>query len=229
MSIEIVPAIMPSSYQDLVKQIDLFDDFVKWIQIDVMDGSFVSSSSWPYNGKDLEDFGKLVNQEKGLPSWDKVNFGVDMMVDNPEDRAIDWISAGVERLVFHIESLHDQHSPNYIANLKEQNIEIEIALALSNTTENSTLDPFLEYVDCVQFMGIEKIGYQGQEFDSRVLEKIAELREKSDICIAVDGSVNDETAESLVEVGANRLVIGSALLDSKDIHKKYDDFVQMVN
>lgn len=98
--------------------------------------------------------------------------------------------------------------------------DIEVGIALDTTTPNEKVYPLVEKIDFVQFMGIEKIGYQGQDFDARVLEKIANLREKfKRVIISVDGSVNLETAPKLIEAGANRLVSGSAIFESNDIKK----------
>jgi ribulose-phosphate 3-epimerase len=68
-------------------------------------------------------------------------------------------------------------------------------------------------------MGIAEIGYQGQQFDERVVAKIMKLRNMSpDIIISVDGGVNFETAPILIHAGANRLVSGSAIFKSEDIN-----------
>ena len=69
-------------------------------------------------------------------------------------------------------------------------------------------------------MGIEKIGFQGQDFDERVIGQIMGLRAKyPELKISIDGSVNKNTAPELVKAGVDRLVIGSALLRSFDIRE----------
>ena len=55
------------------------------------------------------------------------------------------------------------------------------------------------------FKGIEKVGFQGEAFDERVLKQIIDLRLKyPELIISVDGAVNEETAPKLLEAGANR-------------------------
>lgn len=70
--IEIIPAIMPESFVDLNEKYSQVKEYVGIVQIDIMDGEFVPSKSFPYmgNGEDLQaiDF----------------DFEVDMMVSNPE-------------------------------------------------------------------------------------------------------------------------------------------------
>ena len=69
-------------------------------------------------------------------------------------------------------------------------------------------------------MGIAKIGYQGQPFDSRVVAKIEDLRERyPDVTISVDGGVNFESAPKLIAAGVTRLVSGSTILNSKNIEE----------
>ena len=70
-------------------------------------------------------------------------------------------------------------------------------------------------VDFIQLMGIDRVGYQGQKFDEKVIEKIRATRVKyPDLPISIDGAVSLETAPMLIAAGANRLVIGSAIFES---------------
>jgi len=212
--IEIIPAIMPESFVDLNEKYSQVKDFVDIIQIDVMDGVFVPSKSWPY-----------IDNVQGLP-LDKIDFDfeVDLMVSNPETIIESWVEAGAKRVIIHIESTK---------NIEEVFLkipsDIEIGIAINTTTPNEKIYPLIEKIDFVQFMGIEKIGYQGQSFDTRVLEKITSLREKfSRIIISVDGSVNLETAPKLIKAGANRFAVGSAVFESDNIRKRIEQLKNII-
>ena len=77
-------------------------------------------------------------------------------------------------------------------------------------------------------MGIAKIGFQGEPFDERVLEKIKDFRDEYvDVTISVDGGVSLESAPRLVEAGVNRFVVGSALWQSNDFEEKINKFKQL--
>ena len=196
---EIIPAIMPSSFKDLQERYSLIKGYVDTVQIDVMDGEFVPSKDWPYIGGELEkiDF----------------DFEVDLMVKDPESVVESWVQAGAKRIIIHIESTEKIEE----VFLKIPS-DIEVGIALNTTTPNEKIYPLIEKIDFIQFMGIAKIGYQGQEFDERVLEKIKDLREKySRVIISVDGAVSLETAPKLIEAGANRLAVGSAIFGSNNI------------
>jgi ribulose-phosphate 3-epimerase len=74
-------------------------------------------------------------------------------------------------------------------------------------------------------MGIEKIGFQGEDFDERALDQIRKIKEKyPEMKVSVDGGVNQNTAKEIIKAGADRLVIGSALLNSYDIKETFEEF-----
>jgi ribulose-phosphate 3-epimerase len=73
-------------------------------------------------------------------------------------------------------------------------------------------------------MGIDNVGFQNQEFNDQVLEKISDLRNLyPDIQISVDGGVSFDNAADLISAGATRLVSGSAVFDSGDITQAIHD------
>ena len=228
--IEIIPAIIPESFEDLKDKMTLVSGLTHLIQIDVCDGKFVPSKSWPYTGDRENFFRKIIDESEGFLFWESLDFEVDLMVKNPETVFEDWVRAGAKRIVFHIES-----SENLLPFIKEVRdkygyygdsiVGIEIGIALNIKTPNEEIYKFLEpnesgrsLVDFVQFMGIRDIGYQGQYFDERVLGKIRELRQThSDTIISIDGGVNFENVDDLVKAGVNRLVSGSAIFESDNI------------
>lgn len=221
MPIEIIPAIMPTSLSELETRVTSVAGLVHTVQIDVMDGKFVPSVDWPYVDKESgEEFDGLVFGRSTLPFTGQLAYEVDLMVADPESVVADWVRAGMKRVIVHIES------SEYIAAAlmrtraaaEAHNEDVEFGLAINTITDNTALHPYLDHVDFVQFMGIEKIGYQGQPFDERVLGKIRDLRETyGGVIISVDGGVNFDTAPRLIDAGANRLVSGSAIFDSEDI------------
>jgi len=204
--IEIIPAIIPRSLDDLNKKYSQVKHFTDIVQIDVMDGKFVPSVSWPYvdNNED---------KEKSVIAEIDFNFEVDLMVLNPEVVVGDWIKAGAKRVIVHIESIK-----NFLEIFDAISGKVELGIALNTNTPNERIYQLIWKIDFIQFMGIEKIGFQGQNFDERVVKKITDLREKfSGIIISVDGGVNMENAPRLIKAGVNRLVSGSAIFESGDI------------
>jgi len=226
--IEIIPALMPKSFSELEQYAGQFQGLTKGVQVDVMDGIFVPETSWPYNknGKLDISFKEIVGHDRSMPEKDALYYELDLMIDAPEKGIKSWTQTGASRLIFHIESVKDKDwFWKNLAHIKSPAPEfgvfgIEVGLAINITTSNEEIYPHIEKLDFVQFMGIEKIGFQGQPFDEKVLPKIEDLRERfPELIISVDGGVSLETAPLLVKAGANRLVAGSAILKSEDVEK----------
>ena len=225
--VEIIPAIMPVSFDDLCEKLSRVKGLASVVQIDVMDGKFVPEKNWPLNEAGQGHFAKIIREEEGLPNWGDFDFEIDLMVSNPAKAIDSWIVAGAKRLIIHIESVRDFSAlvsdirakfPKGSGLTNGDSLVPEFGVALNTTTPTDSIYPFLSEMDFVQFMGIEKIGFQGQPFDERVIDKIRELRTQSpDYTISVDGGVNLDTAPRLISVGANRLAVGSALFESENI------------
>jgi ribulose-phosphate 3-epimerase len=207
---------MPDSWQDLQKKASRVAGVTPWAQIDIMDGVFVSSHSWPYIGAGASEMRAFKADGRKLPLADKLRYEVDLMVATPEIVALDWIALGAGRIIIHVESI--RHINTFLQSARARFPELEIGLAVNIETPAGIFDIYAEKVDVVQLMGIDRIGYQGQPFDERVIPKIRQLREKHPrLTISIDGAVNFETAPKLIEAGANRLVSGSAIFNSEDI------------
>ena len=214
---EIIPAILAEDYNDLNEKLSQYVSVTSLVQIDVCDGNFVPSLSWPMHKSDEKSILGILNEEEGLPFWDSVDFEFDLMIQNAHEQFDFFVRLGAKRIIFHIEAENNKEKfKEFLEGLDLYIREnIEIGLALNTNTPIEQIKPYISNVDFIQCMGIERIGFQGEEFDERVLSQIKELKENyPEISISVDGSVNENTAPSLVEAGASRLVIGSALNES---------------
>ncbi|MEY2664533.1 MAG: hypothetical protein RIT04_341 [Candidatus Parcubacteria bacterium] len=220
---EIIPAILPHDFTDLENRINQVKGLVPFVQVDICDGRFVPSFSWPYKKHD-HNFDEILNEERGLPGWEDIDYEIDLMVSNPEEDIQRWMTAGAARIVIHIEST------NNLAKVFEHAGElVDIGLAINLNTPIEALDEALaiggERVKFIQCMGIGRIGFQGQNFDERVFEKIAEIRTKyPTMLISVDGGVNEDSAPLLIDAGVNRLIVGSAIFESDNIPEAIHTF-----
>lgn len=224
--IEILPAILATNFEDLKSKISRFVDVSKTIQVDVCDGVFVDSISWPMNKNDEQSVSSILSEEDGLPYWDRIDYEFDLMVENSIDQFEFFVRLGAKKLVFHLEAENEERLKEFLEAIDLYTREnVEIGLAINTTTDINILDRYINNVDFIQLMGIEHIGHQGEDFDERVLFQIKELKSKySDIKISVDGSVNKNTAKALVEAGASKLVIGSALVNDYEIRESIKYF-----
>jgi ribulose-phosphate 3-epimerase len=232
--IEIIPAIMPDSYDDLSEKASLVLGAVPLAQIDIMDGVFVKSKSWPYRkAGEIEEahFLAMSRQDETLPFFDELDYEIDLMISEPEKHIDEWLPLGASRLIFHIESIKDIEAffGNDIFKEGARDIGgqrvIEVGLAIDPETPLAAIEPYVSRVDFVQCMGIAKIGYQGEPFDEQVLDHLNALRVTyPNLPLAVDGGVSFETAPLLKAAGATRLVSGSAIFGSENIENTVEEF-----
>ena len=221
--IQIIPAILGRSLEDVHEQLSRVSRLVPLVQIDVCDGKLTPEATWPYNKHGEADFENFLTEDDGLPFWESVNFEIDLMTKKPEDEIEKWVRAGASRIIIHFESADPDKLGEIIATLRQSDVEVGISLDVS--TPLDVLEPLEEYIDSVQLMGIDRDGFQGQPFDEVVLDRVRQVREKFPFMhIAVDGGVNLETAADILDAGADRLVVGSALFESYDIEETLREF-----
>ena len=212
----VIPAVLPSSRKELEEKLALFASIpaVSRVQIDVVDGRFAAPASWPYNSPSTKS--DLVLGEM-LPHLDHIEYEIDLMCVDAEVAVEAWLTLGATRLTLHAESVIDL--PRLIAFVRDRYGDfISLGLALSVASELALIEQCLEGIAYVQFMGIARIGKQGQPFDRRVFEKIKVFHAKHpQIVLQVDGGVSLENAHRLLALGISNLVVGSALLKAHDI------------
>lgn len=218
---EIIPAILAKNFEELRNKISRVVNVTKMIQVDVCDGIFVPSKTWPMNKEDESTVLPILNEENGLPYWDSLDFEFDLMVKDAIDQFEFFTRLGAKRIIFHIEAEDKDKLKEFIEGLDMYiRDNLEIGIAINTGTDIEEIKSIISCVDFVQCMGIEHIGFQGEPFDEKVLNQISSLRKLyPEIIISVDGGVRMETAPLLIKAGANRLVVGSFLLESIDIRE----------
>lgn len=213
----IIPAIIPKSIDDLKEKLKVVS-FADRIQIDLVDGNFVDNVSWPYKPDgDVKDVASLTEGR---------TFEIDLMVNNPVSMGREWLASGASALIFHLESLNDFEE----AVILRKEFDFELGLSISNQSMLENLYPYMEVIDFVQLMGIEHIGSQGQPFYPDVINSVMTLRHLfPQSVISIDGGVNEDSALILKEVGANRLVVGSNILQADDPKTQYDKLLKITS
>lgn len=225
----IVPAILCTSRSELEQKLTriLRVPEVDAVQIDVVDGKFAAPATWPYVG-DHASFADLASSGALLPHVGRARLEVDLMTYAPEETIGAWIAAGVSRITVHAEGttqlarlisefqVRYGHDKDFAPDL------LSLGLAIGLETDVALIEPFLSKIDYVQFMGIAKIGRQGQPFDSRVIARIRTFRAKHpDVTIQIDGGVTEATAPLLFAAGADRLIVGHTLLEAKNMRETF--------
>lgn len=210
-SITIIPSIIPFSYEDLREHVQVVRSAVARVQLDVKDGSYAPGVAWPYDGADRVFFEALKRQDEGLPYWQDVDYEVDLLISDPLRRMEEWILAGAACLIVHVEEAGDLDTLFNLAYEKR----IELALALRPSTDIAVLEGFAERAVFVQCMGSDHIGEQGVQLDPTAYDTVRALHSRwPSATIGVDIGVNEETLPMLVEAGATRFAVGSAVYES---------------
>lgn len=217
--IQVVPAIIPHTKEQLEEEIKKVCRFAHLVQIDISDGVFTPVKTWPYNGHDTNYFEELKTEEVGWPKWEDVQFEVHLMVKFPENVVLDWIHTAVSTVVAHIEATDDFQK--IIDICREYNISVGIAIKPS--TDFTLIAPFVPKVDFIQCMGSDHLGKHGGILEPEALEKIKILRGLyPESIIAIDIGVNEDSAEDLISAGANKLISGGAILDAPNPETVYN-------
>jgi ribulose-phosphate 3-epimerase len=105
-----------------------------------------------------------------------------------------------------------------IQGIKE--LGMKAGVALNPHTPLSVLNHVLSDLDLVLIMSVNP-GFGGQKFIPEAINKVKELNQMKiaknlNFIIEVDGGVNSDNAPQLSEAGANALVAGSFVFNSKD-------------
>jgi ribulose-phosphate 3-epimerase len=177
---------------------------VDWIHVDVMDGHFVPNITI---GPEVV---RAIRRCTTLP------FDVHLMIENPDDYLKDFIDAGADWLGVHVEVAPHLHRT--VQRIKE--LGARATVTLNPATPLASIEWILSDVDMVLLMTVNP-GFGGQKFTASVLPKIRQLREMIDrlqlpVLLEVDGGVNRDTIDNLVNAGVDVFVAGSAIFNGDD-------------
>jgi ribulose-phosphate 3-epimerase len=169
------------------------------IHLDVMDGHFVPNLT----------FG--ARTIAALRSRTRIPFDAHLMISEPGRYIDEYLEAGCDSITFHVE-IEEAIEPT-LRRIHEA--RRAAGLAVRPRTPLTALEPYRELLDIVLVMTVEP-GFGGQKFMADVArDKVGParqvLRDAAEGEVHVDGGVNRETAELVGGLGADVLVVGSAL------------------
>lgn len=194
--VEVVPAILVKTREDLLERIARTRNFARTMHIDVMDNIFV-----PNKTIGIEEMGELPNGLKYEFHW---------MVRKPEEYIAQ--IRGPHLHIVHVEALGDWEAVKRAAAEGGGNLGI----ALNPETPLEKILPYIKDVKKVLVMSVVP-GFAGQKYMKEVEVKVRELRKKfPEIDIEMDGGINPETAKGAVSAGANVLAAANAIFSKQD-------------
>jgi ribulose-phosphate 3-epimerase len=224
---QITPAILEGDFNVITDHLGEMRGVAHTVQIDICDGVFVPSITWPYTAPMRDgspkhydaSFKEIIGSEGeiGMPYCEEINIELDLMIADPKRLLPDLLTLGPSKVIFHIESLADPVGDIYALRKVAPGL-VSFGIAINPQTSIETLFPILDehLVSSVQCMGIDTIGVQGSPFNESVLETIKVLREKySSLHISVDGGVDEKNILALKSAGASECAVGHAIWNAE--------------
>jgi len=198
--IQIAPSVLSADFTHLADDLKAAEEAgADRIHIDVIDGHFAPNITMgPF-------IVEAINSVTSLP------LEVHLMIEHP-DRHIDvFIKAGSDILIVHQENVPHLH--RIVQYIKEQGNQAGVAL--NPGTPAHTLDDIMDDLDQALVMSVNP-GFSGQKFISSTLDKMRQLRQTIEnrhlACdLEVDGGVNPDNAQEIVQAGGNILVAATAI------------------
>ena len=208
---KIVPAILADNVDDFLSRLRQAESFAEYVQIDLMDGNFVPTLSFP--------------PEKINSIRTSLSFEMHLMVRHPSAYISTIKNPGLKKVIYHFES--EVKHIDFIKQINDRGIQV--GLAVKPETGLEEFRDIAERVDTVLFLTVDP-GYYGSPFKPEVLDKIAETRKifprKT---ISVDGGVSLENLEEFLKRGVDYVCIGSRIFLGDDPAENYKEFLDKLS
>ena len=209
-AVEIIPTCVPKSAGDLANASRAIRAYASTIHIDITDGTFTSSCTWPYHKKDTYSSFDL----SGAHELEKE---IHLMVQDPREIGIQFARAGAFRILGHVEAFENEDDAHGALDAWRHAGAREVGLGLLWETPFEMLEHHALIMDVVHIMSIARIGTQGIPYEPSAPERVRAYHElHPDTLISVDGGVAESNIEDLVRAGARRFGVGSALSKATD-------------
>lgn len=200
----LAPSLLSADFSNLAGAIKMIENKnAKFVHIDVMDGSFVPQIS----------YGQPV--VKSIRPLTNLIFDVHLMINHPENHIQSFAQSGADYITFHCEATEDIDS--VIDQIHK--LDKKAGLSIKPKTDVSFIEKYLDKLDLLLVMTVEP-GFGGQQLIPECVEKVYELvklRKEKDLnfLISVDGGVNENTIQNVIDSGADVIVSGSAFFSGR--------------
>jgi len=216
----IIPAILPHNFEEIIEKCARVEGLVTNIQIDVCDGVFGREKTWMPTGMEV------------LPGGFSYEF--DLMIDDWKLYTLHCLTLGAKSIVSHVDMFVDGDMETLIGMVAPHSAHLGIAVS-----NDKSLDFHAEMIRkaqslyphvFIQVMGIKNIGEQSQLFDEETPGRIKALKQQfGEIMIQVDGGMTLDTAKLVKDAGAENIVTGSFIFGRDDAGSSLEELNRAVN
>lgn len=213
----IAPSVLSADFANLGSEIHMLNESdAKWIHIDIMDGMFVPNISF------------------GFPVLEAINkistkfLDVHLMIEKPERYLTQFKNAGANLITVHYEAC--THIHRTIQEIKT--LGCQVGVAINPGTSITVLNEIIQLVDLVLIMSVNP-GFGGQTFIPNSIQKTKDVKALANkygnmnLKIEIDGGVSITNAKDLISAGANVLVAGNFVFNSKNPKSTISDLLKL--
>lgn len=203
--IRVAPSLLSADFANMQRDIkELENAGADLLHCDVMDGVFVPNIT--FGIKMIEDIRKITT----------LKLDAHLMIVEPQKYVERFAKAGADIITVHIEAVK-----NAIETLQAINsLGVSAGIVLNPETPASAIKDVLPYCDMVLVMSVHP-GFGGQKFIPNSIQKIKEVKSMitalgKDIDLEVDGGINFENVQTIIDAGANIIVAGNTVFSADD-------------
>ncbi len=190
---KIVPSVLSENYDDFVLRLRQAEPLTDYVQIDIMDGLFVGTRSFP---------AEMISRVK---TW--LSFEVHLMVEAPLPIIGKILNPGLRKVIYHFESRVDHDG--ILKELTGRGLDAGLAVRPDTTLEE--IRGVAERANTLLFLTVDP-GKYGSPFRPEVLVKVAEARSVfPKKTIAVDGGVSIDNLQLFYDIGVDYVCVGSRI------------------